>query len=153
MSRDVDLMIERLERLKEKALSPTAAHLDGMPHSGSFMGDSVGLDVIKIEQLENKIREKIVVAAAYQNEIEAAVDLITGKKSAEMRLIIRSRYLDGSTWNEVNEILFGSKEDFREREESYLRRTNKTHARALETLETLANSGQFQILRGKEKTS
>lgn len=41
------------------------------------------------------------------------------------------RYLDGCRWEEVAEMLFGQRDDYEEKADSFLRRVHKIHGAAL----------------------
>lgn len=52
-------------------------------------------------------------------------------KRSDERAVIRSRYLDGASWGDVVDLLYGDEEDLLEREDMYRKRVFKLHGRAL----------------------
>ena len=52
-------------------------------------------------------------------------------RRSDERAVIRVRYIDNASWDEVVDVLFGGKEDLLEREDIYLRRVYKLHGQAL----------------------
>ena len=57
--------------------------------------------------------------------------IIRRLKRSDERAVIRSRYLDGASWGDVVDLLYGDEEDLLEREDMYRKRVFKLHGRAL----------------------
>lgn len=132
---DTDNLFERLAALQYRAKAARTSKLDGMPHGSGFSEDKTGALVTQIEELKNEGQAALARSQEIYAEIEHAISLISGSRWPDKRAVCRCRYLDRMPWAEVNEVLFGSKEDFDDREESYLRRVHKLHSEALITLE------------------
>lgn len=128
---DAELTEERLDALWSRAEAPRGSNLDGMPHAGSFAEDKIGALVARIEELTAENARLWGRVGELRREREAAIRRIEGRGYAELRAVLRLRYIDGETWDDLTFILFGSKEDYTEREESYLRRAYKLHGKAL----------------------
>lgn len=128
---DAELTEERLAALQSRAESARTASISGLPHAAGETVDRVGVIVAQIEELtaENARLWKRV------NELrqgrEAAIKQIHGHGWPEQRAVLRLRYIDLETWNDLTFALFGSKKDYGEREDSYLRRAYKLHGKAL----------------------
>ena len=133
----VDDTLERISALRSRMESPRAATLTGMPRSGGYDGDLFARGLAQIEELEAKAQALLQTSRTLYREINDAVDQITGKGTARLRCVLRCRYLDRFSWNEVNEILFSRKSDFDDKQESYLRRTHRHHREALEALQEI----------------
>ena len=145
---DIGHQLCRIDEMEAKTTAPRTAQLDGMPHGGGNTIDRMGGDLARLEQLEAECREAITAGNRVYAEIESAVKQIKGSGWADMRAVIRARYLDTCPWSDVAFLLFGKKADFLDKEETYLRRCHKIHARALAALAEIL-SHNFE---GQEKT-
>lgn len=128
---DAGFVEERLDALRSRAEAPRGSNLDGIPHAGSFADDKLGALVAQIEELTAENARLWNRVGELRREREAAIRRIEGRGYAELRAVLRLKYIDGETWDDLTFILFGSKEDYTEREESYLRRAYKLHGKAL----------------------
>lgn len=129
LEKDIDNQIERLERLESRMYSVGSPTMDdiGGGH-GSSDKDKMTILVYRKEKLKSKIMQMI----DEQEKEHDAIEQCLGKlKNPDERAVIEMRYIDGEAWWDVSEMLFGSKKDYEERKESYLRRTTKLHGKAL----------------------
>lgn len=131
---DVDNQLARLDEMEAKMTAPRTAQLDGMPHGGGNSIDRIGGDLARLEQLEAEVREALAEGKRIYDEIEKAVKKIKGSGWGDQRAVIRARYLDLCSWSDVAFLLFGKRADFLDKEDTYLRRCHKIHARALVAL-------------------
>ncbi|MCD8051276.1 MAG: hypothetical protein LUE89_06315 [Clostridiales bacterium] len=123
----IDVQIERLERLEARIEGTGSPNLDGMPR-GSPNHDRVASMLAQKEEFENKIRSMITAQADRRRMVEQYVDRL---RKPDEKAVIEMRYLDGERWKDISQMLFGSKADFADREDSFLRRTTRLHERAL----------------------
>ncbi len=130
-SRDIDNQVERLERLQAKMYGVGSQNLSDMPKSPSPSNDRMTDMVSQKEELEQLIREDVEAQSQERKFIEDAMKHI--RKSDE-KAVIRMRYFDGYSWNDVRDMLFGHKEDYDEKLDSYQRRTFGVHRCALHHL-------------------
>ena len=137
MLRDIDNQIMRLEHMESTMTSPKAQRLDGMPHSGSAAGDRMAELIGRKEELEEKIREK---NAEERKEHAALAAIVDQMAKPDDKLVIQLRYFDRLGWPEVAETLFGSREDFDDKYDSYMRRTLRIHGTALVELAEINNN-------------
>lgn len=128
---DAELTEERLDTLRSRAESARTASLSGLPHAAGETIDRVGVIVAHIEELAEENARLWKRASELRREREAAIKQIHGHGWPEQRAVLRLRYIDLETWNDLTFALFGSKKDYVEREESYLRRAYKIHGKAL----------------------
>lgn len=84
-----DWVLENMDSLR-------ASNLDGMPR-GSGVSDPVSQAYAKMEALLQRYTEQLERLGAEQAAIE---DMIAGLESVERRLM-RHKYFDGMTWEEV----------------------------------------------------
>lgn len=137
---DIDREIERLEYLTSKMTGISAQVMNGMPRSSSMSTDRMADMLGRKEELEASIREAVERQAQKRKKIESIVRRL---KNTEERQVIRMRYLDRTDWDEVLEIMFGSKPDFEDRFETYRRRMYRVHGTALVNMEKIMKaSGQ-----------
>lgn len=147
---DAELTEERLDGLRSRAEDPRGSNLDGMPHAGSFAEDKIGALVAQIEELTAENARLWKRVGELRREREAAIRRIEGRGYAELRAVLRLRYIDGENWNDLCFVLYGGKEDFSEREDSYLRRAYKLHGKALYELTQIVPLGAGQENMTKE---
>lgn len=144
----IDHLIDRADAMESRLRSPRTARLDGMPHGAGNDMDPTGTALGRLERLKAKIAEANKVERALYEERADAISQITGKRWSELQAVLELRYLEGMKWNDVNFSLFGNKEDFNEKEESYLRRSHLLHREALKALCAIV----LLQCRGKEDT-
>ena len=102
-----------------------------MPHYQPFSADRIGRVLGQIEELEQQAQAAWDSAAGVYDELQAAINALP---SPNLRTVLCARYLDLLTWERVASVLFGSREDFEQKSDSYLRRTFKFHGTALAEL-------------------
>lgn len=141
---DAELTEERLDTLRSRAESARTASLSGLPHAAGETVDRVGVIVAQIEELAEENARLWTKVSELRREREAAIKQIHGHGWPEQRAVLRMRYIDLESWNDLTFALFGSKEDFAEREDSYLRRAYKLHGKALYELAQIVPLEQGQ---------
>lgn len=138
--RSCELLKERIDLAEAAAYNTKSATPDGMPHSGADPVDIVGRTVARLDSL----RAKLAAAESEENsvfsEIDEAIEQISGKKSSEKQAVLQMRYLDFMDWEGVNSALFGERQDFLLREDSFLRKTFYIHAAALKKLSVILDA-------------
>ncbi len=136
--KDIDMQIERLDRIEMKLKSIGSPSLSGMPRdpspSNSRMADMIATKI----DLENEIKRSVEELKAKRKSIES---IISKLRHSEERAVIRLRYIDGMGWDEVLDVLFGGKSDFLDKEESYNRRMYMIHGSALSNMAHVLNDG------------
>lgn len=126
--RDIDNQIERLERLVSKMTGAGSKVITDMPRAPSVSTDRMAEFVEQKEELESSIRQAVEEQSCERSEIEDILKLL---RHSDERAVIRIRYFDRESWNTVSEMMFGSKNDFHGKEDTYLRRVHKIHGSAL----------------------
>ena len=127
----LDMEIERLDRMEDKLTSAGSPTISDMPKAPSAVQDRMAaLIAVKVD-LENEISEEIKFQQKERQYIEGVVKKL---RKAEEKVVIKLRYIDGQSWNDIVDILFAGKEDFIDKEDSYLRRVHKAHGMALENM-------------------
>lgn len=136
LNREIDLEIERLERLEVKAASPTPPVLSGMPlvHGGAQQ-HRIEESIARISELKTEIKELMERRDAERKVLDA---LICRLHNPDKRLVLRLRYFDAEEWESVFYIMFGGNEDFSEKYDSYKQRVFRYHKAALRELENIS---------------
>ena len=139
LMRENEMLLQRLDHAKMKEYSINSTKLDGMPHSKSG-DDKMASSVSTVLLLEEKARDVAKKAQKLYSDIDEIICLINGKGYADKRTVLQVRYLDCMSWNDVTDSLFGNKDDFLEKEDTYLRRIHKIHVEALQELSEILNA-------------
>lgn len=125
--KDIVSQTERLQRMEIRLRSVGAPTLSDMPKSPSPVDRTTELICDKID-LENELKQLIQQQRRRRQYIETVLRHV---KNSDERTVIRAKYFDGEGWYGINDLLFGAKEDFIDKEESYLRRAHLIHGTAL----------------------
>lgn len=128
MAREIENQIERLERINTKLIGVGAQSITDMPKSPSPTDDRTVELLQQKTELEEEIREVIERRKTERSFFES---VIKNLRRSDERAVIRVRYIDNASWDEVVDVLFGGKEDLLEKEDIYLRRVYKLHGQAL----------------------
>lgn len=135
---DLDDLRARRDALIQRSEAARTSVWDDIPHGKGDHADPTGIMAVRIEDLNAEITERVAEADVLYHEIEATIQRIRCKHWADLRCVLRCRYLDRWDWNTTAEILFERRyPDFEERSENFVRRTHLLHAKALEALEIL----------------
>lgn len=78
-------------------------------------------------------------------EYESLTKIINALPEVEQRQVVLARYMDGLPWDMVNVIVFGKKDDFDIKRDSYQRRIYRIHGNAL------ANANRILIMSEQKK--
>ncbi len=137
--RDIENQLERLDRIELRLKSIGSPALSDIPKSPSASQDKTADIIAQKIDLENEIK----MAVAEQRQERNAIESILKKlKHSDERAVIRMRYFDGASWEDVVGMLFGGKEDFLRKEDTYLRRTHKIHGSALMNMAIIIQGGK-----------
>ena len=120
IKREAEQLEQQIEELEARMYAPKTQQLTGMPSAGSpSPGSAIEAMTVKHLELVERYRAKLAQLAAEQLEIEEAIEALDGTE----RMLLRYRYIDGLTWEEVCVRLCYS-----------WRQTHYIHAKALEQL-------------------
>ena len=126
--RDINNQRARLDRMEMKLYSLGSPSFSDMPKSVSSTPDRNATKIDEKCDLENSIDEEELYKERKRQMIELVLKQL---KSADERAVIRVRYIDVSSWDDVTDVLFGDREDYIGKEDTYLRRSHKLHGSAL----------------------
>lgn len=130
---EIENQSERLMRLEAAMTAPRSPNMDGMPRAGHGT-DRIGAAVGRKEAIEASLRETIAEANREYTILERAVKQL---RKAQERMIIRLKYFDRCTWADITETMFGGREDYFDKLESYTRRAQRIHGAALMSMEKI----------------
>lgn len=122
------LQCERMDRLQTKIIGVGAQVLSDMPKAPSHDNDRAADLIAQKIDLEKELGESVAEILEERRGIEKAIRSL---KNADQRAVILSRYIDGDSFKDVNELVFGGKADFADKEDSYMRRLFNIHGEAL----------------------
>ena len=127
---EIETELERYEELEEKIKGLHSPQLSDMPKGGPAE--------YRLESLldqKNDLGDKIKRLSARQTRERRWIeDILSHLSKAAERAVIRRKYFDACSWNDVCFSLFGNKTDYADRYDSYIRRTTKLHGRALSNM-------------------
>lgn len=117
---EIEQLRRQLDEIEASLYSPEASHITGMPRGGQKYSERIDRLITQHSELSERYRAKIAQQVTEMLEIEKSVEAL---EVPAMRLLLRYRYLEGLSWNEVCEKMGYS-----------WRQTHRIHGRALETL-------------------
>ena len=127
--------IRDLERQREAAITELFSKKskkgeEDMPRGKGSTTDPVIAAVERREKFERQIDEKIDRLIDIKREIEEAVEDLPSRD----RRLIRLRYIEELSWRRVVEELFGDRDDFLDRYDSYKRRVLRWHQKIIKKI-------------------
>ena len=125
---DIANQTELLERLISKMEGLGAKEITDMPRSPSPSVDRITSLMNQKIELEEVIAEDV---AALERERKSIEGILKHLKSANERAVIRFRYLIGLDWYGVTDAMFGGREDYLDKEDSYMKQVFRLHGKAL----------------------
>ena len=131
LHRRIDNQIERLENLEAVMGSISSPSFDGISGGGGDGTSKQERQVIQKVTLEETIRRMITDEDRERSELEA---LISEMEKPDEQTVLEMHYFDAANWWTVCAALHGSREDYDEHEQRYLKRTFKLHGSALQSL-------------------
>lgn len=138
--RGIDNQYERLGLMEMTMAAPPGSSMTGMPRGSGTPSDRTDLMVMRKMELEEQIKETITEEQKERASIEAMIQQV---KRPDERAVLRLRYFDRADWDGICAALYGDRQDYLDRLDSYQNRTYKAHGRALLRLaEILKDSGE-----------
>lgn len=121
---NIKIEIKQLEDTVEELESTLigSSKVTGMPsvvHSNSSPTERIG---IKLAQLKDKLDKKKELLLDEAHKIE---DFLETVDEEEIRIIIRERFLNGKTWDEISKIIITDRSTPYYRLKNYLKRRDK----------------------------
>ena len=125
---EIDELYERLRYIKAKAISIGCQEITDMPKAPMSTKDELAEYMIRVEELERKIHERVRAHLSSKTALEAVIGKM---ESPKQRKIVRCRYLYGMSWSDVIWECYHDRKDFQTKLRAYQKRVYRDHDRAL----------------------
>jgi len=125
---EIDELFERLRYIKAHATSIAAQEITDMPKGPLNTKDPMVEYMIRVDELERKIQERVRAHLSSRDALEA---VISRMESPKQQKIIRYRYIYGMEWSDVVYECYHEKKDYSEKYRAYQKRVYRDHDRAL----------------------
>lgn len=96
LSKEVAQLARRIKELETAMYYPQSPSMEGTI-KGSWAGDKIERSIQQKEKLIRLYEKKREALMAMLAEIESAIDVLTPTE----RMLVRNRYIEGMTWEEV----------------------------------------------------
>lgn len=123
--------VQRLEEYSGKAVPLTPVDMDGMPHAVGVHSDRTASWVMRKSLLEESISELQKVIVDEEKQIESVVRQL---RRAKEKTVIRLRYINGLSWDDVTFFFYGDKQDYCEQADWYKMKVLRVHGSALKNI-------------------
>lgn len=145
LQKRIDNTEARIAALNLSMGEPSTPGYSGMPGGSRDGSSKQERDVIRREELEEKLRDLYAEENRKREQIET---MIESMDDPDEQTVIEMHYLDNAKWRPISIALHGDEPDYDEHEQRYLKRTFKIHGSALQSL---ARIFQAIISSDKEK--
>lgn len=135
--RDIDLQYERLDALETRLYSVGSPEITDMPRNPSPSNDRISVLIERHIKLKQKVEMLCADRDKKREEFENIINMVA---LPEQRATIQMHYLDGHKWDTVNEMIFGTEDEFEDKRDSYMRRIMILHGQALQQMADVMNS-------------
>lgn len=126
--KEIDELLDRLRTLRAKATSIGAQEITDMPRAPSVARDTLAEYMVRVDELEREIEDKIRDHRASKRAIEEVLEKM---ESPKQRKIILYRYLYGMEWADVIYQCYHDRIDYMQKLRAYQKRVYRDHDRAL----------------------
>lgn len=117
----INCRLREIDYWRDLSSSVLGMKFDGMPHSHNRPTEAPFVRCLeKIDEIQRDVEEKVAYLVRLKEEINAAIDMLA---SRDEQLLLRYRYLDDFTWEEIARMLNVS-----------LRTVHRIHGSALQNL-------------------
>ena len=131
LRRRIDNTEKRRDSLEITMGAPSTSNFSGMPGGSRDGSSKTERNIIKKEELEEKLRDLYAEENRRREEIEG---LIEQMDDPDEQTVMEMHYLDGARWRVVSVALYGEEPDYDENEQRYLKRTFRLHGSALQSM-------------------
>lgn len=99
----INCRLREIDYWKELSSSVSGMRFDGMPHSPNRPTEAPFVRCLeKIDEIQRSVEEKITYLVRLKEEINTAIDKLENR---DEQLVLRYRYLDDCTWEEISRML------------------------------------------------
>jgi DNA-directed RNA polymerase specialized sigma24 family protein len=99
----INCRLREIDYWKDLSVSITSGRYDGMPHSPNRPADAAFVSCIeRIDEAQKDVAEKVARLITLREEINSQISLLSNR---DEQLVLRFRYVDGCTWEDIAGIL------------------------------------------------
>lgn len=99
----INCRLREIDYWRDLSSSVSGTRFDGMPHSPNRPTEAPFVRCLeKIDEIQRSVEEKITYLVRLKEEINTAIDKL---ESRDEQLVLRYRYLDDCTWEEISRML------------------------------------------------
>lgn len=99
----INCRLREIDYWRDLSSSVSDTRFDGMPHSPNRPTEAPFVRCLeKIDEIQRSVEEKITYLVRLKEEINTAIDKLENR---DEQLVLRYRYLDDCTWEEISRML------------------------------------------------
>ena len=136
LQKRIDNTEKRIECLDLAMGAPSTPNYSGMPGGSRDGSSKQERDMIRKEELEEKLADMYAEENRRREEIEELIELM---EKPNEQTVIEMHYIDNAKWWPICAALYEDEPDYEENMQRYLKRTFKIHGSALQTLARIYN--------------
>ena len=99
----INCRLREIDYWRDLSSSVSGMRFDGMPHSPNRPTEAPFVRCLeKIDEIQRNVEEKVAYLVRRKDEINTAIDMLENRHE---QLVLRYRYLDDCTWEEISRML------------------------------------------------
>ena len=99
----INCRLREIDYWRDLSSSVSGTRFDGMPHSPNRPTEAPFVRCLeKIDEIQRSVEEKVAYLVRLKEEINTALDMLENR---DEQLVLRYRYLDDCTWEEISRML------------------------------------------------
>ena len=99
----INCRLREIDYWRDLSSSVSGMRFDGMPHSPNRPTDAPFVRCLeKIDEIQRSVEEKVAYLIRLRDEINARIDMLDNH---EEQVLLRYRYIDGFTWEEIESMM------------------------------------------------
>ena len=99
----INCRLREIDYWRDLSSSVSGTRFDGMPHTPNRPTEAPFVGCLgKIDEIQRSVEEKITYLVRLKEEINTAIDKLENR---DEQLVLRYRYLDDCTWEEISRML------------------------------------------------
>lgn len=99
----INCRLREIDYWRDLSSSVSGMRFDGMPHSPNRLTEAPFVRCLeKIDEIQRDVEDKVAYLVRLKEEINTAIDMLA---SRDEQLLLRYRYLDDFTWEEIARML------------------------------------------------
>ncbi len=99
----INSRLREIDYWRDLSSSVSSTNFDGMPHSPNHPTEAPFVRCIeKIDEIQRNVEEKVAHLIQLRDEMNTQIDMMD---SREEQTLLRYRYIDGFTWEEIARVL------------------------------------------------